>query len=54
MLWLLLRANENSTILGAIQIDGNAKMSIDLEDDKYGWLKINRDINPLSMIATKT
>jgi hypothetical protein len=22
--------------LGAIQIDGNVKMSIDLEDDKYG------------------
>ena len=35
--------------LGAIQMDGNAKMSLDLEDDNYiDGLKINRDINPLN------
>ena len=37
-------ANQNSTIFGAIQIDGNAKMSIDLEYDKY----MDRDTNPLN------
>jgi hypothetical protein len=31
-------------VLGAMQMDGNVKMSIDLEDNNYGWLKINRDI----------
>ena len=30
-------------------MDGNAKMSIDLEDDNYmDDLQINRDINPLN------
>ena len=35
--------------LGAIRMDGNAKTSIDLEDDNYmDDLQINRDINPLN------
>ena len=40
---------KNQLFLGAIRMDGNAKTSIDLEDDNYmDDLKINRDSNPLN------
>ena len=40
---------KNQLFLGAIRMDGNAKTSIDLEDDNcMDDLKINRDTNPLN------
>ena len=45
---------KNQLFLGAMWMDGNAKTSIDLEDDNcMDDLKINRDTNPLNEEAWK-